>query len=257
MIPTSSARRSQTTAKLASAAEPLPAITHALRSERSFAFDRLPVQLAFDDGILSLDGEVPSLAIKRRLVRLARAHSEVIRVKDRLCVTPETAADDADICAQLVDALTEEAAFRECTIYQRSRAVAELVREVQDARGSVYVAVEAGVVTLEGELPTRAHERLAGVLAWWVPGARDVLNDLTLTPMEPDTENELVAAVRLALEMDPFVDASQIRVDARGGVVTLRGLVWSTSERQMAENDAWYVFGVTDVENDLRAAESP
>jgi osmotically-inducible protein OsmY len=56
--------------------------------------------------------------------------------------------------------------------------------------------------------------------------------------------------------MDPFVDASQIRVDARGGVVTLSGLVWSTSERQMADNDAWYIFGVTDVENDLRAAES-
>jgi osmotically-inducible protein OsmY len=59
----------------------------------------------------------------------------------------------------------------------------------------------------------------------------------------------------MALEKDPFVDASQIRVTCRADAVMLTGLVWSLAERQIAENDAWSVFGVGDVENRLFVAE--
>ena len=47
----------------------------------------------------------------------------------------------------------------------------------------------------------------------------------------------------------PFVDASQIRVAVKGADVTLTGLVPTESERDMAECDAWYVFGVDRVDN--------
>lgn len=38
-------------------------------------------------------------------------------------------------------------------------------------------------------------------------------------------------------------------------VVTLAGLVASEAEREMAEQDAWYVFGVDKVINKLEAQE--
>ena len=73
---------------------------------------------------------------------------------------------------------------------------------------------------------------------------------------EPDDDDAIALAVRMALEMDPLVDASQIRVVSRADTVTLTGLVWSGAERQCAENDAWSVFGVGDIDNRLLVAES-
>ena len=42
----------------------------------------------------------------------------------------------------------------------------------------VEFAVEDGIVTLDGEVPSLTHKRLAGVFAWWVPGSRDVINGM-------------------------------------------------------------------------------
>jgi osmotically-inducible protein OsmY len=53
------------------------------------------------------------------------------------------------------------------------------------------------------------------------------------------------------LEKDPFVNAESIRVHTRRGVVSLDGTVPHDAERQLAENDAWYVFGVDRVVNRL------
>jgi osmotically-inducible protein OsmY len=49
------------------------------------------------------------------------------------------------------------------------------------------------------------------------------------------------------LENDPFVNADQIRVIVKNSVITLEGLVINDVQRQMAQNDAWYVFGVDKV----------
>ena len=106
-----------------------------------------------------------------------------------------------------------------------------------------------GVVTLDGEVPSLCHKRLAGVLAWWVPGTRDVVNGLEVAPPEEDSDGEITDAVRTALEKDPLLDADGIRVGTRGAVVTLGGVVPSEPQREMAEADAWFVFGVDEVVN--------
>lgn len=235
---------------------PIPAIARALRSDRRLGFDHLPFQLAFDEGTLEMDGTVPTLAHKRRALQLAAAHPGVIWVVDRLRVTPSTAMSDAEIRDHVVDALLEEAAFLECAIRKTVKGVRERVQDPPGGRGDVCVLVEDGVVTLDGELPSRAHKRLAGVLAWWVPGTRDVVDGLGVLSTEQDNDDEITDAVRIALEKDPFVDAGQIRVRTKNDVVTLSGLVWSAAEREMAENDAWYVFRVADVVNDLRVAKA-
>jgi osmotically-inducible protein OsmY len=89
------------------------------------------------------------------------------------------------------------------------------------------------------------------VLAWWVPGSHDVVNGIAVVPDEEDSPDAIEESVRLALEKDPFVNATQIRVGARHAVVRLTGIVPTDAEREMAEYDAWYVFGVGDVVNKI------
>ena len=120
--------------------------------------------------------------------------------------------------------------------------------------GDIEISVEDGVVTLDGEVPSLSHKRLAGALAWWIPGSRDVVNGLGVEPDEEDNDDELTDAVRLILEKDPFVDAGQVRVTAEGCIVHLTGFVPTETERERAEDDAWCTFGVDDVTNEITVA---
>jgi osmotically-inducible protein OsmY len=88
------------------------------------------------------------------------------------------------------------------------------------------------------------------VLAWWVPGSRDVVNGIAVEPQEEDAPIRVEEAVRIALEKDPFVNAEQVRVGVRNRTVHLTGAL-SRDAREAAESDAWYVFGVDDVINDI------
>jgi osmotically-inducible protein OsmY len=113
------------------------------------------------------------------------------------------------------------------------------------------VEVTDGVVILNGMVESISHKRLAGVLAWWVPGSRDVVNGLELSPPMEDNDDEVVDAVRLVLEKDPLVNASQMKLRSSAGIVTLEGAVATENSRMAAEADAWYVFGVNGVVNKL------
>jgi len=89
------------------------------------------------------------------------------------------------------------------------------------------------------------------VLAWRVPGTRDVIDGLGVEPPQADSEDEIADAVAVVLDKDPFVGAGRISVSARGSVVALEGAVRSAEEKRIAEHDAWFVFGVNGVENRL------
>lgn len=49
-----------------------------------------------------------------------------------------------------------------------------------------------------------------------------------------------------------FLNPDQIRVRTRNDVVTLEGLVRTETQKQIAEKDAWYVFGLDQVINHLQ-----
>jgi osmotically-inducible protein OsmY len=149
------------------------------------------------------------------------------------------------------DALSAETSFANCAIQAWVKDRLETVQQPQAPVGLIEVKVEDGVVTLDGDVPGLVQKRLAGVLAWWVPGSRDIVNGLGVTPPEDDNDGAITDAVRIALEKDPFVNAEQIRVSTRDNVVTLTGLVPTESEREMAEFDAWYVFGVDNAVNQI------
>jgi osmotically-inducible protein OsmY len=231
-------------------AEVLEAVRAALSSEPRVDPQHHPIELAFADGVLTLAGEVAVVAAKKLALERAAAVPRVAGIVDRLRVAPAERMGDGQIRDLVRDALLQEPAFADCAMMELAKGRMEVVRDPPVApSGSIVIAVEDGVVTLNGKVPGISHKRLAGVLAWWVPGSRDVTNGLVVDPPEEDNDGMVTDAVRLALEKDPFVNASQIRVSSRDWVVTLDGLVPTESEREMAEADAWYVFGVDQVIN--------
>jgi osmotically-inducible protein OsmY len=224
----------------------------ALEREPKIDVHHYPISLDFDSGILTLEGQVKDIAAKKLALELGAARASVTGIIDRLKVAAAEPMTDEVILEHVRDALMQEPALGECALRLRHEDRVEVIREPPaDSRGAIEIAVQAGDLLLEGQVPSLSHKRLAGVLAWWVPGTQNVLNCLIVEPSEVDSDDEIIDALRLVLEKDPFVNADQIRVRSDERTVTLEGLVSNETESEMAEHDAWYVFGVDRVLNRL------
>ena len=216
-----------------------------------------PVEMDFSDGTLTLEGAMQNVAAKKLALELGIAVPGVTGIIDRLKVSPSAPMTDEEIRDHLCNALVDESAFGDCAIRADIKGRTETLKEPPlEKVGGIEVIVEDGAVLLEGQVPSLSHKRLAGVLAWWVPGSTNVLNCLEVVPPEEDNNDEITDAVRLVLEKDPFVNADQIRISTRDRVVTLDGLVPNEKEREMAEADAWFTFGVDKVINKIEVLES-
>jgi hypothetical protein len=227
----------------------------AARSEPRIGPHFKPARLEIDDqGVLTVEAEVDSVAQKRLALERLAATPGVVGIIDRMHVKPAIPMSDSGIADDLRRRFAEEPAFGNLKVMERRLGRLELVRDVAEGAGEIDFEVGDGVVTLDGAAPSLASKRLAGVMAWWVPGARDVINGMAVEPPEEDAPILIEEAVKLALEKDPFVDADQIRVGVRGAVVRLTGLVRSEGMREFAEADAWYVFGVDDVINHIEVS---
>jgi osmotically-inducible protein OsmY len=190
-----------------------------------------PVEVRIVDGSVLIEGTVEKIAQKKRALLFAMGLEGVPGVIDRLRVRPAARMTDDEIREHVVTALSSESALKGL---------------------SIEPEVNGGVVDLEGEVWSLSHKRLAGALAWWVPGSVDVINSIEVVPPEADSDEEVSDAVRLILEKDRLVDASSLRVFTRGWVVTLDGVVASEESRDAAEDDAWFTWGVNDVVNNIK-----
>jgi osmotically-inducible protein OsmY len=231
--------------------EVLDTVRSALHSEPRVHPTGGPIHLAFANGELTMEGEVDHIAGKKLGLEAAARVPGVSRIIDRLRVRPAAPMGDGDIRDKVRDALLEETSLASCTIHMWVKGQIEPAREVADATGTIDVRVEDGVVTLDGDVAGPGQKRMAGVLAWWVPGSRDVINGIGVMPPEQDSEAGVTDAVLQVLEKDPFINAESIRVHTRRAVVSLDGTVPLEAECKLAEDDAWYVFGVDKVVNRL------
>lgn len=223
-----------------------------LEREPKIDLHHYPIDVDFSDGILTLEGAVKDIAAKKLALEVGAAVPSVAGIVDRLKVTPVERMTDEVVIEHVRDALIQETALDTCTLSIRTGEQSEVVRKPPTGRrGAIEIIVENGNVLLEGQVPGLSHKRLAGVLAWWVPGTQNVLNCLEVQPPERDSDAEMIDAARLVLEKDPFVNADQITVTSKNRIVTLHGLVASEAEQEMAEQDAWYIFGVDKVINKL------
>ena len=227
----------------------------ALEREPRINLHRYPLHIDFGDDILTLEGECEHVAAKKIALDLAARMHEVGGIVDRLRVAPAVQMGDGAIRDHVRNALIQEPALERCAIRVQTDGQVTTFREsMPDLTGEIEVNVKDGVVILNGRVRSLAHKRLAGVLAWWVPGSRDVVNGVEVDPPEEDNDAEVTEAVRVVLEKDRFVNPDQIHVSTRNFVVTLEGVVSREKEKEMAESDVWYVFGVDKVINKLEVA---
>ena len=201
-----------------------------LTEELKFDPNDFPIALRMEDGTIVMEGMVSNVGLKKRALLLAMGLQEVQGVVDRLRVRPSVSMSDDEIRDHMRGALTQESALNGLDI---------------------NIEVRDGVVDLEGQVWSLSHKRLAGVLAWWIPGVLDVINSIEVNPPEEDSDGELSDAVRLALEKDRLVDAQSLKVSTNGYVVTLEGVTGCAAEREAAEDDAWFTWGVNDVVNKI------
>jgi len=228
-------------------------IRAALEKETRINLHGYPIKLAFTGNDLVLTGELETVAAKKLALELAATLAPGVALVDRLRVKPAQSMSDAELRDHVIKVLLDEPALEHCLLHSRLPQQLQTHRnEVAEPVGTIVVEVRDGVVTLNGEVPSLSHKRVAGVLAWWVPGCRDLVNGLAEVPAQQDNDDELTDAVRLALEKDPFVNATKIQVSSKDGVVTVDGLVPNETMQRMAEHDAWFVFGVRDVVNKVQ-----
>lgn len=230
----------------------LKEVRAALEREPRINVHKCPVEMEFSDGVLTLEGEVEHIAAKKLSLELAVAVHGVSGIVDRLHVTPATRMGDGAVLDAVRDALLQEPTLLNCSIHVIRKGKLETVRQAgEELRGSIRLSVADGVVLLDDHVTGMMQKRLAGVLAWWVPGSRDVINGMEVVPDQPDSDEEMAKAVRIVLKKDPFVNDERIRVATRQRVVMLEGDAPSAPQKEMAEFDAWYVFGVDKVVNRL------
>jgi osmotically-inducible protein OsmY len=228
-------------------------IRAALEKETRISLHGYPIKLAFAGNDLLLTGELENVEAKKIALELAATLAPGMGLVDRLRVKPAQSMSDAELRDHVIKVLLDEPALEHCLLHSRLPQQLQTHRnEIPEPVGTIVVEVRDGVVTLNGEVPSLSHKRLAGVLVWWVPGCRDVVNGLAEVPAQQDNDDEIADAVLLALEKDPFVNATKMQVRSKDGVVTLGGLVPNESMQRMAEHDAWFVFGVRDVVNKVQ-----
>jgi osmotically-inducible protein OsmY len=228
-----------------------------LEHEPRINLHRFPLAIDLgDDGTLVLEGETENIVAKKLALELAASVPGVAGVVDRLRVVPAQRMDDGQIRDHVRDALLGELAFENYAIRVRSSDQQVPVREPISGSGySIALTVNEGAVALNGRVSSVSHKALAGALAWWVPGSRDVINGLEIMPPQAPSDNEITEAIVLVLETDPLVNADSIRVTTRNSVVTLEGIAASDSQKEMAEMDTWYVYAVDNVINRLEVRQ--
>ncbi len=116
---------------------------------------------------------------------------------------------------------------------------------------TIRVDVLDGIVTLSGNVRLLAERNLAAADAWRVKGVRQVIDDLAVSPSAERTDADILADVENSLAFDHRVDAGDLVVQVADGVITLSGVVGSTTERQAAIEDAWFTPGVVAVADRL------
>jgi osmotically-inducible protein OsmY len=139
----------------------------------------------------------------------------------------------------------------------------QVLRELKwDSRigwSEIGVAVQDGVVTLTGSVPSLSKKIAAQHAAHRINGVLDVANEIELQPPEIPARNdaEIAHAVRHALQWDALLPEERIRTTVADNWVTLEGEVNLWRERQEAEEVVLRLEGVLGVTNRIRVTPPP
>jgi osmotically-inducible protein OsmY len=202
-----------------------------LSCEPKINLDRSDVSIASDNGIVTVSGVVDDITSKRLAIRHARTQDGIQMVIDDLMITVDNPMSGEDIVKHVTDAFIFDPYI--------------------DASGLDVSADNHGRVILNGKVRSWGVYRLCEVLSWWVPGVSSVNNLIEIDPPPQCSDGELRENIISILEKDILVTRSRISVSVKNSVVTLKGWVPTSLERDAAEKDCWYTPGVDYVRNEI------
>jgi osmotically-inducible protein OsmY len=220
------------------------AVLAAFETDPDINLHESPIRVSYKQN-LRLEGKVANIIVKRKARRIAMQLSGLSDIEDQLHLRPGQMRSGKALLDAVVDALSQESAFRDMTVHP-------MPLPEKTPVGWIGISVNDCTVRLDGVVNSLSHRRLAEVIAWWVPGCCDVDNHLRVQPAEKDNDDELVDAILMVLEKDPLLHAEDISAHAKTRVVTLTGTVHSQEQQSMAIYDCWYVAGVHDVRSELQ-----
>ena len=236
------------------ASDLLTAVYAALERDHRLRFRREDIDIRSQGNTIVLGGSVPDIRARRLLPRIVRETLGEATggpaLLDRLRVKRDDALGDGELREAVLERLAAEPVFDDHRVLP-----GKVPDDAEASDHALYVEAADGVVCLSGSVESLSHRRLAEAFSWWVRGTGDVDNRLQLSPAERDNDDEINDAVRLVLEKDPWIDAGHIGVSTRNRVVTLSGTLPGDEQKKMAEDNAWYVAGVHDVDNRIVTAE--
>jgi osmotically-inducible protein OsmY len=187
------------------------------------------------DGVVTLEGSVPTYVEKYAAVKLTKRINGVKGVADEIQVAPPASfvRSDTDIAQAALQALEWD---------------------VVVPHEKIKVIVRGGTVTLEGELDWQYQRRAAEYAVRNLTGVRSVANMITLKtrPSPNDVKTKIEAALKRSAEDD----ARHIKVKTHDSTVVLEGNVHSWMAREEAEHAAWAAPGIAKVENHILVSAS-
>lgn len=175
------------------------------------------------DGVATLTGHLDSFAEKHAAERAVRRVAGVrgIAVELDVKLSPDHKRTDSEIAQAALATLRWHALVPD-----------ELIK----------VEVEDGWVTLTGQVDSRFQLTSAEHGIRSLIGVQGLTNKITVKPRA--SEQDISAEISAALTRQAQREASHIKVDVDGGVVTLTGKVHSLAEHDAAIGSAWATRGV-------------
>lgn len=164
------------------------------------------VEVAANDGAVTLSGVVDSVAAQRAAASTAMNTVGVFRVHNDLVVRPTSELTDIQL---------------------RSRVNSVLAWSPIISRHDIRVVVENGRVYLYGDVDSEFERNEAGRLISTVEGATEVENMLSIREQAGDEleDWEVAQDIEYQLAWDTRVQADTVEVEVENGVVTLGGTV--------------------------------
>jgi osmotically-inducible protein OsmY len=193
--------------------------------------DATEITVSVQGNTARLDGEVDSYWEKTEAEDIARNVPGVAEVVSSLTVVPTETISDERIAEEISLAVD---------------------RNIFIDEDNITVRVADGVVELSGVVEDRYAYNAVADIARLTQGVREVDNNMVIDEPRPLLADEVIREEIIdQLEWDTRVDADQVLVTVEDGEATLSGQVDSFREKQAAEDDAWQVAGVRELNNEL------
>lgn len=210
------------------------------------------IDVASNEGVVTLTGQVPSEDIKSLAGEIARDTAGVTDVKNDISVDPAAKPSSESVHVEDLEIRV---------------AILEALNHSRELAGkNIEVKVENRSVTLSGSVETPTQRSGAEQIARAVDGVAGVTNELVVTNpqavAEPptagaapsDSNAELSKRVEFELFRTNAFNTQTMQIKAVDGTVTLSGTVRSRAEQMLSERVAQGVPGVKKVQNELKVS---